>query len=208
MLFFTLFKGFVLGIVAASPVGPIGILCLRKNIQKDRLHGLMAASGIAAAYGLMVLLILLGLKEYGSLLEKLEGYFEFIGGGLLVFMGAKSFFNRRVSAASDLPAGVKSYWQDFVATFLFTILNPFSFAIFTIILTALGLLERQLDLVLDAEFAFSVVAGTLVFWAVLNHFLHVFKQSSPDLIHKVLNHVTGIGLVFFGLVIFLHRFIR
>jgi threonine/homoserine/homoserine lactone efflux protein len=208
MLFSTLFKGFVMGIVVASPVGPIGLLCLRKNIQKDRVHGLMAAGGIAVAYGLMVLLILFGLKEYGSLLEKLEAYFEFIGGGLLAFMGAKSFFNRQASAASDLPADAKSCWLDFAATFLFTILNPFSFAIFTVILSALGLLERLLDPALDVEFALSVVAGTLVFWAVLNHFLHVSKTSSPDLIHKVLNYVTGVGLVFFGLVIFLHGFIR
>jgi len=208
MLFFTLLKGFVLGIVAASPVGPIGMLCLRKNIHKDRVHGLMAAGGVAAAYGLMVLLILFGLKAYGSLLEELQGYFACIGGGLLVFMGAKSFFNRQMSAASDLPASVKSYWRDFVTTFLFTILNPFSFAIFTIILTALGLLEHHLDLALDTEFALSVVAGTLVFWAVLNHFLHVSKTSSQDLIHKALNHVTSIGLVFFGLVILLRGFIR
>lgn len=208
MLVSTLLKGFVLGLVVASPVGPIGMLCLRKNIEKDRKHGLMAAAGIAAAYGIVTFCILIGLQEFGELLGRLAGYFEFLGGGMLIIMGAKSFTNRRVPGEAALPAGVKTYWQDFAATFLFTVLNPFAFVTFTVILTALGLLERQLDLTAEVEFAVSVVAGTLVFWAILNHFLHTFRESSPDLVHKILNHVTGIALIFFGVLIFMHGFIQ
>ena len=208
MLVSTLLKGFVLGLVVASPVGPIGMLCLRKNIEKDRIHGLMAAAGIALAYGIVVFCILYGLKEFGDILTRLETYFEFIGGGLLIILGAKSFTNRRVSEAPPVPSSDKSYWQDFTATFLFTILNPFSFVTFTIILTALGVLEHKLDPTFDAEFAVSVVIGTLVFWGILNNLLHIYKKSSPELIHKVLNHVTGIALIFFGLLIFMHGFIN
>ena len=49
MLLLFLLKGIVVGMVIAVPVGPVGILCLRRTIFEGRLAGLVSGLGAATA---------------------------------------------------------------------------------------------------------------------------------------------------------------
>ncbi len=49
MLLVFFLKGIVVGAVIAVPVGPVGILCLRRTIFDGRLSGLVSGLGAATA---------------------------------------------------------------------------------------------------------------------------------------------------------------
>ena len=54
-------KGPMLGFLVAAPVGPIGLLCIRRTLaQGRRLHGFLTGFGAATAtgYGIMALVSL------------------------------------------------------------------------------------------------------------------------------------------------------
>ena len=38
-------KGIIIGIVASAPMGPVGILCIRRTIKKGRIYGLATGAG-------------------------------------------------------------------------------------------------------------------------------------------------------------------
>ena len=40
-------KGIIIGIVASAPMGPVGILCIRRTIKKGRIYGLATGAGAA-----------------------------------------------------------------------------------------------------------------------------------------------------------------
>lgn len=40
-------KGIVIGIVASAPMGPVGILCIRRTIKKGRAYGVVTGAGAA-----------------------------------------------------------------------------------------------------------------------------------------------------------------
>jgi len=42
-------KGILIGFVMAVPVGPIGVMCIRKTLTDGRLRGLMTGLGAATA---------------------------------------------------------------------------------------------------------------------------------------------------------------
>ena len=41
------FKGMLIGMVASAPMGPVGILCVQRTLNKGRIYGL--ATGVGAA---------------------------------------------------------------------------------------------------------------------------------------------------------------
>lgn len=42
-----LFKGLLVGIVASAPMGPVGVLCIQRTMQKGREYGLVTGAGAA-----------------------------------------------------------------------------------------------------------------------------------------------------------------
>ncbi|MBM3192601.1 MAG: LysE family translocator, partial [Chlamydiae bacterium] len=59
MIFFL--KGLVLGFSIAAPVGPIGVLCIRRALQFGRLSGFFSGLGAAAADGVYGIIAAFGL---------------------------------------------------------------------------------------------------------------------------------------------------
>ena len=65
-----LFKGALLGFSVAAPVGPIGVLCIRRTLADGRWIGLATGLGAAAADGLYGALAALGLTAVGSATDR------------------------------------------------------------------------------------------------------------------------------------------
>ena len=42
-----IFKGMMIGVIASAPMGPVGILCVQRTLNKGRWYGL--ATGLGAA---------------------------------------------------------------------------------------------------------------------------------------------------------------
>ena len=44
-----IFKGILIGMIASAPMGPVGILCVQRTLNKGRWFGLAQASGLRSA---------------------------------------------------------------------------------------------------------------------------------------------------------------
>ena len=54
-----IFKGMMIGVVASAPMGPVGILCVQRTLNKGRWYGF--ATGIGASISDIITLGLLAL---------------------------------------------------------------------------------------------------------------------------------------------------
>src|SRR5215212_2408760 len=87
-------EGVVIGLAVAAPVGPIGVLCIRRTLAYGRASGLVSGLGAAtadAAYGSVAAL---GLTFVTGLLVDAEAWLRLGGGVFLVFLGVKTFLSR------------------------------------------------------------------------------------------------------------------
>jgi threonine/homoserine/homoserine lactone efflux protein len=91
-------KGVAVGLAVAAPVGPIGILCIRRTLLEGRPAGLASGLGAASADALYGIMVATGLAATGILVSY-AGPMEIGGGFLIAGLGA--------SAASDPTA---PYW--------------------------------------------------------------------------------------------------
>lgn len=190
----------LIGMLNAAPVGPVGLLCLQKNMVGDRWPGLFAGMGMAVAYGLISFCVVFGLKAISIFLHEHEAVFQVGGGAILIAMGWRGLQSSR-SKADLSPQGPACFLGEFSASFIMTLFNPVPFASFTLILTGFQVFKGHPDIRTDLVFAASVMAGALGFWLVVNEFLHHFKKRSPEALARKVGLGTSAALLIFGVMI-------
>ena len=84
-------KGLVIGLAIAAPVGPIGVLCIRRTLAEGPLAGLLTGMGAATADGLYGAVAAFGLTPITDLLLGNGRWLGAAGGAFLCYLGAKTF---------------------------------------------------------------------------------------------------------------------
>src|SRR5690242_21391644 len=98
------FKGLILGFAIAAPVGPIGVLCIRRSLADGQRAGLATGLGAASADALYGCVAAFGLTAISEFLVKQRFWLGLIGGLFLCYLGLRTFFTK----TADKPASVKS----------------------------------------------------------------------------------------------------
>src|SRR5690242_7918027 len=99
-----LIRGFVLGFSIAAPVGPIGVLCIRRSLAEGRIVGLVSGLGAATADAFYGAIAAFGLTFVTSALIEQRQWLQLIGGLFLLYLGIRTF----LSAPSERPASVRA----------------------------------------------------------------------------------------------------
>jgi len=95
-----LLRGLVIGFSIAAPVGPIGVLCIRRTLAAGRASGLVSGLGAATADAIYGCVAGFGLTFISSVLIRQQGWLRLIGGGFLCYLGLKTFLARPAEQAA------------------------------------------------------------------------------------------------------------
>lgn len=129
-------KGLVLGLSVAAPVGPIGVLCIRRTLAKGRLVGLATGLGAAAADGMYGAIAGFGLTAVTTLLTSHQSTLRLVGGAFLLYLGATTLLSRPADRAAE--AEEQGLLGAFASTFLLTVTNPMTILTFMALFAGLG----------------------------------------------------------------------
>ena len=77
---FFFLKGLILGFSIAAPVGPIGILCIRRTLQYGRFSGFFSGLGAATADAIYAVIAAFGLTFVSNFLTAGQFWFRLLGG--------------------------------------------------------------------------------------------------------------------------------
>jgi threonine/homoserine/homoserine lactone efflux protein len=193
----TLLQGAVIGLAIAAPVGPIGLLCVRRTLAEGPASGLASGLGAAAADAAYGLVAVLGLGVVAAVLTRHAAWLQLAGGALLVWLAVASL--RRAMA----PAVVKGaeargsgMLGAFVGTFALTLANPMTILSFAGIVAAFaagGGAGPGLLLVL------GVFAGSTAWWLTLVGGVTLARSALPPGALRLIEAVSGAALLAFGL---------
>ena len=92
--FYFFIKGMIIGLSIAVPVGPIGILCIRRTLTQGRLIGFLSGLGAATADAFYGAIAGFGLTVLSDLMMGHQTGLRLIGGGLLCIIGVKTFLSK------------------------------------------------------------------------------------------------------------------
>jgi threonine/homoserine/homoserine lactone efflux protein len=190
MLFLFLLKGVAVGFVIAVPVGPVGVLCVRRTIFDGRLFGFLSGLGAASADTIFGIVAGFGLTVVSDLLLGYQGWLRMAGGLFLVYIGASALRKRIVR--SETPAtNAENLFGAYLSTFALTITNPVTILAFLGIFAGIGFSGEEATLGRAAILVAGVLLGSLVWWLGISLGAGFFRKSFAERHLILLNRISG-----------------
>jgi threonine/homoserine/homoserine lactone efflux protein len=189
-----LLKSIVLGLTIAAPVGPIGILCIRRSIVDGPAAGLICGLGAATADAIYGALGGFALSGISSLLVRGRVWLTWAGAAFLLYLGVK-IFRAAASDPAGSPAG--SATGAYLSTLLLTLTNPLTILSFAAAFAGMGATGVGYDGV--ATMLAGVFAGSLLWWLVLTSVAGSARGRLTPRMFKAINRLSGLVLVGFAL---------
>lgn len=167
MLFAFFLKGIVVGIVIAVPVGPVGIMCVRRTIFEGRLAGFVSGLGAATGDAIFGVIAAFGLTVVSDWLIDYQHWLRVLGGCYLVYIGGRALL-ARPEVRPDSEPDAETLLRDLLSTFALTLTNPITILAFLGIFSALGLGGADATLGRAAILVLGVWVGSLLWWLALS----------------------------------------
>ena len=129
----------MIGFSIAAPVGPIGVLCIRRTLADGRVTGLAVGLGAAAADAVYGAVAGFGLTAVSGLLVEPAGLAGLVGGLFLCYLGIRTLPGR---ARRPRRGGRRGPAGAFTSTFGLTLANPATILSFVAVFAGLGIAAR------------------------------------------------------------------
>jgi threonine/homoserine/homoserine lactone efflux protein len=191
-----LLLGIVLGLSIAAPVGPIGILVIRRTLACGRRSGFATGLGAATADGLYAVVAASGLTVIGGLLAGHIAMIRVLGGFFLVFLGIGIFLSQ--PAEGPGAGDNRSLPSDYATALLLTLTNPATLLSFTGIFAAFGTGHAGGDAPTATLMVAGIAAGSVLWWLVLVGGIAAIGSRCGTGTLRLANRVSGTVLAAFG----------
>jgi threonine/homoserine/homoserine lactone efflux protein len=189
-----LLRGVVVGLSIAAPVGPIGVLCIRRTLSKGRLAGLVSGLGAATADAVYGCIAAFGLSLISELLVGQEMWLRLAGGLFLCALGIRTLFSPAAQEAAQVRGtGLTSIYA---STFALTLTNPMTVLSFAAILSGLGVAEG--DMGSAVLLVLGVFVGSALWWLTLSTLVGWIKRRLTLGILGWVNRLSGLVILCFG----------
>ncbi len=192
-----LLQGMVIGFSIAAPVGPIGVLCLRRTLSEGRLAGLVSGLGAATADALYGCVAGFGLAFIANFLVGQQAWLRLVGGVFLCYLGLKTLLAKPGEGAGA--GGGKGLLAAYASTFLLTLTNPMTILSFVAIFAGLGLANTGGDFLSAGLLVLGVFTGSAAWWLMLSSAAGALRERFTPHGLQWVNRVSGVILVGFGL---------
>lgn len=195
----TLFaKGVALGLAIAAPVGPIGLLCIRRTLADGPTLGFAVGLGAATADAAFGAVAGFGLAVISDFIVAGRDWLAAVGGLVLLWLGLRTAIAAPGRSTGDGTArggGLLIAWG---TTFLLTLTNPATILSFAAAFAALGLADWAGDTMAAFVLVLGVFLGSAAWWLGLSAVVGRFRTRIGAAAMAWINRASGAALVAFG----------
>lgn len=194
-------KGVIIGLSIAVPVGPIGVLCIRRTLTQGRMIGFLSGLGAATADAFYGAIAGFGLTVLSNLLVGQQTGLRLIGGGLLCIIGVKTFLSKPAEQGNSVEGNTR--WGAYLSTFILTLTNPMTILFFAAVFAGLGVGSGSDHFLSAGILVLGVFMGSASWWLVLSGFTGLLRGMFNVNRMRWLNRISGLIIIGFGLIAFL-----
>lgn len=191
-------QGLVIGFSIAAPVGPIGLLCIRRSLADGRLAGLVSGLGAATADALYGVVAALGLTAVTALLLEHRALLQLGGGLFLVYLGLATL-RPRPSVVVAPAASARNLPAAYLSTLTLTLANPLTILSFLGIFAGLGVGAVGPTALSAFALVAGVFLGSATWWLLLSFTAATLGARLRTGGLRALNVVSGLILAAFGI---------
>lgn len=178
-----------------GPIGPIGLLCIRKTIQHGFSVGLSIGLGATLADILYGSMIIMGINQFCEYMVVKKDFLYILSGIFLLLLGVYELIIGNASKSEKFYPSVRAYFA--VQSFLFGLTNPSVMIPFCGIFAVLDIhcqTIRDFFAILSGLFM-----GSISWWLFLTFFSKKIHQVLSEKILWTLNFCFAVFLIMLGL---------
>ena len=187
-------QGLLLGFSIAAPVGPIGVLCIRRTLADGRLVGFLSGLGAATADMVYGAIAAYGLTAIMNGLVSAQSWLRAGGGLFLLDLGIRTFLAS--PASESKPTRSTGLFAAYASTFLLTIANPMTIlsflGVFSALLPSDGA-SSPLPLIV------GVFLGSAFWWLTLSGLVGIVREKFTPTWMQWVNRISGAIIVAFAI---------
>ena len=189
-------RGLLIGFSIAAPVGPIGVLCIRRTLAEGRLAGFLSGIGAASADMFYGAVAAFGLTAVQDLLLGQSGWLRLVGGIFLLALGVRIFLAKPAEREAKTSHG--GLLGAYISTFFLTITNPLTILSFLAIFAGLRLAETNGDYGSATLMVLGVFLGSAAWWLTLSAGVSLLRDKFTPALLTWVNRLAGAIIFAFG----------
>ena len=198
MLVESIVKGFIVGIGASIPLGPLGVMCVQKTLSKGRISGIVTGLGASITDTIFATFAIVSLALIQDFVNNNEISVLFFGGLAVIVIGLKIFLTNPVKQIRRSKGG-KKLLEDFISAIIMTITNPG--AVF-LILGLFAFVGLNVDSSSSGDVIFAALLGVFLganaWWIILSTSINIFRNKFRLKQLLMINRVAGIVIMVLG----------
>ena len=181
----------------AVPIGPIGIMCIRKTLTEGRLRGLIIGLGAATADLFYASIAAFGFTYLSGVITTERIWIRLIGGALLLFIGIRTF--RTIPTDPKRHIHSSGIFGSYIYAVILTLTNPLTIFVFIGVFSALGL-ANEVSVISGSTLVTGVFIGSCLWFLSLNSVLRLFRNKLDLVGLRWVNRIAGILIIISGVI--------
>ncbi len=191
-----LLRGVAIGFSIAAPLGPIGILCIRRTLAGGRVSGLVSGLGAATADAIYGCIAGFGLTFIANFLVNQQAWLRFGGGLFLCYLGLKTLWAKPI--VREASAKGNGLLGAYASTFFSALANPMTIISFAGIFAGLGLASTSGNYFSAGILVLGVFLGSALWWFILSNGIGLFRGRFTTRKWPWINIISGTIITGFG----------
>ena len=196
-----IFKGIIIGVIASAPMGPVGILCIQRTLNKGRWYGFVTGIGAALSDIVYALFTGLGMSFVMDFVNNAQNkfYLQIFGGVLLLVFGVYCFKSNPMKNMHKSSNKQGTLLHNGITAFLVTLSNPLIVFLFMATFAQFAFVIPNHPFEMSLGYI-SIVIGALIWWFGLSWLINKIRGKFDDNGILIINKVIGSIVIIFSLI--------
>lgn len=210
MIFDTFIKGIIIGLSISVPLGPIGMLCIQRTLNRGQKYGI--STGIGATFSDLIysVVTMFFINFVLDFIEERQVIIQIIGSVIIFFFGLwiyRSHPSTQPVLPNEKPTE-HSLFTDFITSTALTLSNPLILFVLIALFSQFDYVTTEMTIFAYGFALFSIFTGALLWWVTLTSLVSKFRNRFNLRGLKIINRITGGIIIALGLFGALFAFIR
>lgn len=190
-------KGLVIGLVASAPMGPVGVLCVQRTLNKGRVYGFVTGCGAAVSDIIYAVVTGYGLSFVYDFINNEHNLFwlQLCGSIMLLCFGIYTFRTNPAQNTHKVSRNRSNLVHNALTGFFITLSNPLIIFLFLAMFTPLSFMLPELPLYQQVIGYISIVGGALLWWFLITYAVDKLRNRFDVRGIWIINRVIGVVVI-------------
>lgn len=195
-------KGILIGIVASAPMGPVGVLCVQRTLNKGRAYGLVTGAGAAFSDLLYALVTGYGLSFLYDIIhnESALYWMQLLGATIMFIFGVHTFRTNPMKNTRNVSRNKSNLLHNGITGFFITLSNPLILLLFMALFTPFNFMLPDMPLFNQCVGYLSIFGGAMLWWLFITYVVNKLRVRFDVRGIWIINRVIGVIVMVCSLV--------